>query len=470
MCLVWPAIINSGPVYFFDTAGYLRGGMQAFRALFHLNTEWSLSLLGETQGSESAVGPAASASDTDGFVSAARSIYYGLFVYIGAISSSLWLVVFAQAALAAWAIYLSARLTIGTSWQTLPVILIPLGLLTPLSFFVSYLMPDVFAGVTILSVSALLAYSTMSLLMRLQFFLILVLAMVFHTSHIAIAFLMSVIGLSVAFFTRMAFRWHVLAVLGSAIALGVLSQVAFYKTVEAVFGHLPTQPPFIMARMIADGPGLQYLKQTCPENGFRVCDFLENLSDDSDNFLWSSDPDVGVYGIAGWKTREELNQEQLSFVMQVLKFDFWGQLTSSMLNFANQLSRYSLSEFAYNDLLRSEIARILPASEKVSFERSSLYLETFPLREANSVQLFIVVLSSLVALAVCGGRVLWSHHFVRDNRIAVFSIYVVAGVILNAAITGVLSMPHDRYQSRVIWLITFVAILLMAQSARLNRR
>jgi hypothetical protein len=33
-------------------------------------------------------------------------------------------------------------------------------------------------------------------------------------------------------------------------------------------------------------------------------------------------------------------------------------------------------------------------------------------------------------------------------------------LLVNAAVCGVLSTPHDRYQSRVIWLLPFVAVLL----------
>ena len=42
-----------------------------------------------------------------------------------------------------------------------------------------------------------------------------------------------------------------------------------------------------------------------------------------------------------------------------------------------------------------------------------------------------------------------------------------AGVILNAAVCGILSGPFPRYQSRIVWLIPAGAVLLLT---RLRRR
>jgi hypothetical protein len=38
---------------------------------------------------------------------------------------------------------------------------------------------------------------------------------------------------------------------------------------------------------------------------------------------------------------------------------------------------------------------------------------------------------------------------------------IFIGVVLNAAICGVLSGPYDRYQARVIWLVPFAAALAL---------
>jgi hypothetical protein len=40
-----------------------------------------------------------------------------------------------------------------------------------------------------------------------------------------------------------------------------------------------------------------------------------------------------------------------------------------------------------------------------------------------------------------------------------FAAATVLALLVNAAVTGGLSMPHDRYQSRIMWLPALVLLL-----------
>jgi hypothetical protein len=39
-------------------------------------------------------------------------------------------------------------------------------------------------------------------------------------------------------------------------------------------------------------------------------------------------------------------------------------------------------------------------------------------------------------------------------------IWTVTGILVNAAVCGILSGPHDRYAARVAWLLPFSALLI----------
>jgi len=39
-------------------------------------------------------------------------------------------------------------------------------------------------------------------------------------------------------------------------------------------------------------------------------------------------------------------------------------------------------------------------------------------------------------------------------------IWTVIGILVNAAVCGILSGPHDRYAARVAWLLPFAALLI----------
>lgn len=70
-------------------------------------------------------------------------------------------------------------------------------------------------------------------------------------------------------------------------------------------------------------------------------------------------------------------------------------------------------------------------------------------------------LAGCAALAVLGHR--------RRHLLGGFAVALLFGVLVNAAITGGLSGPHDRYQSRVIWLplaLVLLALLRRRTAAR----
>jgi hypothetical protein len=45
-------------------------------------------------------------------------------------------------------------------------------------------------------------------------------------------------------------------------------------------------------------------------------------------------------------------------------------------------------------------------------------------------------------------------------------VILIGGVVANAAVTGILSTPHDRYQARVIWLIPLLAMIVLLRRRR----
>jgi hypothetical protein len=42
---------------------------------------------------------------------------------------------------------------------------------------------------------------------------------------------------------------------------------------------------------------------------------------------------------------------------------------------------------------------------------------------------------------------------------------VLVGVTVNAAVTGALSGPHDRYQARIAWLLPLAGLLALSATA-----
>ena len=46
---------------------------------------------------------------------------------------------------------------------------------------------------------------------------------------------------------------------------------------------------FPLARLVADGQAVSYLREACPQRRYALCEYIDCLPKDSDEFLWSPD-------------------------------------------------------------------------------------------------------------------------------------------------------------------------------------
>jgi hypothetical protein len=478
MVMMWPSIYNGGGILFFDTMAYFSGAARAAKTLFHLHTHWLHDAAGalprlapDPPGIAGSPPPAPPPPIGDppqhGQVNAGRSVYYGLLVLLPETLGGLWLSVLVQATIMVWALALLLR-TLGdrTGWLILPFCVF-LGLFTTVAFFDSYLMPDFLAGIAILATAALIACGpTMSRGVRLQWFALLALALVSHTSHVLIAVLLTLAGMALARRVSGDARWRAATPVVTALVIAGVLQLGFSMAVTRLYGRDAAAPPFVTARLVSEKPAVAYLRETCPGDGFAVCRYLGQLPEDSDDFLWSHDPGKAVFATAGARVGQALSSEQFRFALAVLRYDFVGQTKASLGDFLDQLGRFSLSEFAYSPGLQSYLADMLPADLVEPVRQQKLSQGTFPLSQLSTVLGVVVVISAVVALytLLAGSFGLRTVPPARRN-FWILLVLVVGGVIANAAVTGILSTPHDRYQARVVWLIP-AAVFLIAAARR----
>lgn len=465
LLLAWPLILNANYIFFQDSAAYLRYPAQAFRIVFGLETEWTSMFpdRGETgTGNGGDRAPAGVDPIAERPVSAGRSIYYGAILYTGELIGGLWVGVLFQLTCIVLAVQMTLVSVFGAAQRSFPVLLGLLAIATPLSFFVSYLMPDVFAGIAILAVANLFAFDAVLPPQKRRAWLgLLALALVFHTSHMAVAVLLAAPAAVLAWAMQSRPPWRAASALALAVGVAILAEVVFFWAVETVYGAPPLRPPFLMARMISDGPGYAYLLAHCPEIDLHVCQFLPRLPLGTDDFLWSLNPETGVYGIADAETRRALADEQMTFVLGVLQFDPLGQIIASLRGFLEQFARFGLCEFSYTASLRDITLETLPPNQHAAFIDSALYRGTFPLRPANyMIHATTTVAAVFLAWHAARATVRPGWPAPADRPFLVFAALVIVGVVANAAVTGILSTPHDRYQARVIWLIPLLAMIV----------
>jgi hypothetical protein len=463
------AVYNGYPFFFFDTHAYYTGGQKTLGAVLDLACDAGLGCPGATAG-DPIQGDVSVSSDGDaspsasGTTSTGRSPFYGIFVYLAAHEASIWLVVLAQALLTSWLLYLTCRLVLGEASS--PGFLWVIAVVAALSsapFFVGYLMPDIFAGLYVLAIAVLITFrERLTWIELIALWALLVCSMLFHRSHVlTAALLLGVVGMFVLIFARSQLRRLApsLALIGAAVGIGAIGFALLDLAVTKLTGRAATPPPFLLARVIEDGPGTSYLRAACGEERYVVCRFVDRMPISEDDFLWSKEAGAGVWYVVSPEDRVQIAKEQYDIVLRSFLHDPLTQIGAIAGNFGQQLVDFSLATFVADDQLKSFVAESFGGEQADGFLRSRIARDGIDL-DALSVLYYLVVGGAFVLLLL--------RFRALDPGIRALVAIVFAGIVLNALVTGSVSTPFPRFQARVIWLVPALAAIV--ELRRLLRR
>jgi hypothetical protein len=169
----------------------------------------------------------------------------------------------------------------------------------------------------------------------------------------------------------------------------------------------------------------------------------------------------GVFANSSPKVKQALSVEQNKFVLAVIEYDPIGQISASLRNIGLQLSALKLSDFEYSDEEKRVFAIKIPVEYRDPLRRSAAYRQALPVEFFSGV---------ILVTFICGGTfsiyILLSPRLRQNLTAEVRSVcaWVIIGILVNAAVCGALSGPHNRYALRVAWLVPFVALVLALKS------
>ncbi|MGA8144580.1 MAG: hypothetical protein WB987_11880 [Candidatus Acidiferrales bacterium] len=431
LILAWPAFFNRYPLLYPDSMTYLADGRLVARALF-------LHQLSDYYG--------------------IRSLIYSLGILPFHWNITPWPVVAIQAFLTGYVFWLVVRSILPRRtvlWYLAVVTL--LSLLTSVAWFASLIMPDFLGPVLYLCIYLLIfARDSLTRRERVGVGLIAWLAATSHATHLMLAAGLCVFAAVLSMVFRRERRPQHLKAVGQValvILLAATAQVALHAYLYGAPSLYGDRPPFLMARVIADGPGQRYLEQHCGEVKFVICGRLRDLPESPDEFIWGA---TGIWQTSSEDDRKRMQDEEVSFALATLRAFPRAQLTKSAANFWEQLTTFDIALDA-NDWVLEEFDRVLPGG-KPSYLKSRQVHNDLPFDFFTAVLNWTVV-ASLALIAVCT-VLLWRR---RPPRVLGLAIIIVPAVIANALVTGALSMVEDRYQSRVIWLIPLLGILSLME-------
>jgi hypothetical protein len=440
LLLVWPALINRYPLLFPDTLDYLGEGRSALYALLHAHH------------------PA---------FGGMRSAIYSLGIYAFHLNRTPWPILVLHAAIVACTVYLTVRsIRAHNALTNTLLILAALSFLTSLSWYISLLMPDILGGPLYLAIY-LLAFARPTL-SRTEQGIVAALAIfcaTAHSTHLLIAIVLCVLLTTLQLLTLCTSPWRTsahfapfasrplsLALATSTIAVAILLQF----TVNArLFGHASlggNRPPYLEARLVADGPGRLFLQQHCAHLNWLLCRNVAQLPTNDDAFLWD---DHGIWPSATPGEQLELRREELPLALATLRAYPRQQLAVSAANAWQQLTGFGLDDFDSNAYMQSNLNTVIP-NGRAAFDRTLQAHDATPWHPFTIAQNLTVLASLLATLALLPQTISR-----RNTRLLGLVTIILTAVILNAILTGVLSEVDSRYQARIVWLIPLLASQLL---------
>lgn len=408
LALLWPALWNGFPIVFYDTGGYL-------------------------------------ARPFEGTLAFGRSALYGAFLAPG-IPLYFWPNLVAQAALVAWLVTLTLRTHgFGGRVGLTAAIVIGLCALTGLPWYAAQLMPDILVPAGVLAL-ALLAFRANALRHWEIIVLLAVIAtaMACHMSILALALglLAALAGLR-PLAARVNLPRPALILPTAAVAAGLLLAPLSNLAIAGRFAFTPGGFNFVFSRLVQDGIVARYLADRCPDPMIRLCAYRAELPGTADKWLWVEDSPF--YKLGG---PEQFEPDARTIVLESLAFypvtHFKAALVTTINQFASVATGDGLTPWSWHTQWTFEhfapraLERYLGSSQaKAPFDFTWANLVHVPVQA--------LAISLLPAVILLG----------RERRTAALAALLFVALIGNAVICGVLSNPHDRYQSRLAWLAPF---------------
>lgn len=364
---------------------------------------------------------------------------YGPFAALTSLRLSLIPTALAQTALLSYLLWATqSAFAVPTPRRHLILCLI-LAAGTAAPWFASTIMPDAFTPLVALGL--LTAAGNLPRRHALPILLITAAAITTHLSHLVLAAVL----IAAITLCRRHIPWRAFASLAAALL--------FLLTTNVIGrGRLAISPygsVFALARLIGDGPARDYLAQTCPNPAIALCAWRDQLTADSDQFLW--DPASPFWSDP--LPLPEFAAQASTIVAGTLRTEPLQVLRFAYRNAAHELIRVDLGDTLGNDFLNDTILprlqRWYPAAEQSRFETSLQNSGALAEEAARVIPLQRAIL--ILAATACATLLMLALR--RPNRRADLAALVLIALASNAFATGALSAVHDRYEARLAWIL-----------------
>jgi hypothetical protein len=211
-----------------------------------------------------------------------------------------------------------------------------------------------------------------------------------------------------------------------------------------------------------DGIVQRLLRDTCPPSGdaqWRLCAYKNRLPRNANAWLWGERS--GFHTLGGFASKEQQQEDTRMIGMSLRRYPVM-HLRAAATDSAQQFF-----QFKTGDGIEPQLSILEPNFRRMIPAQLPAYLKARQQRGLIRFKTLNLIHVPVGAMSLLGLLLLLQRGMVRrawDE--ASLPALVLLGLIGNAVICGTFSNPHDRYQSRVIWLPTLVLLLAVSRDRR----
>jgi hypothetical protein len=422
LILIAPALWNRFPLLEYDTGGYL--------------ARWF-----------------------EGYLVPSRSTTYGLFLATGW-PLDFWPIVILQALATVWIIGLLLR-THQIHPIALPAITAVLALTTALPWLASALLTDVFAGLAVLALHALVWHGDrVSRRERYALIVFIAFAGSTHSATFAVLLGLGAAALLLSWLNARLVPRAGLAAMLIAVVLSAGMLLGANYIVGKTVAWTPGGYGLAFGRMLQDGIVTRYLDDHCPDAQLKLCPYRNALPLDADTFLWGKSVFNDLGRFAG------LGDEMRTIVLGSLRDYPAMQVETALRATARQLVAVATGEGIVTTLwhtygiIERYTPSVVPAMQAARQQHGEIDFAAINMIDVPVAWAAMALLPALLLLGI------YSAEFADLGR---FAATLLLALLSNAVVCGVISDPHDRYGARIVWTAVFAVALALARAFVLAR-
>ena len=388
----------------------------------------------------------------EGYLVPSRSTVFGLYLHYGE-HTYFWVNLAIQALATMWILQLSLRVFgLAGPWRLFGSCL-ALTLTTALPWLASMLLTDIFSGLSVLSLFLLVLYgSKISRSEKIALFVFTAFSAATHSATMGVLLGLCCVGWILRPFLRGRIPTTHLVQGTLTIAAGAIMLLLGNFALSGQLAWTPGGPALAFARMLQDGIVTRYLNDHCATQQFKLCPYRNELPETADDFLWSRESifnKLGRFPGLG-------NEMGYIAVHALADYPLW-QAEAALTDAGEQLLKVATGENTDHPtmmhtygIFRDFLPQQLKVVDAARQQKSHLTFGPFnlihvPVALISTVLVFVLLLAAL-----------WRK---RVDDVTLLLATVCLTLLGNAFICGVISGPHDRYGSRLVWITTFALMI-----------